>query len=99
MGKQLHKYTNRLNRNFYTDVPNSKWVTNISYLHTKQGVLYLSVICDLYGRSIIAYESRTEQTVNFMLYTIRSAIRKEKLKQKEDHWVVAAPQQPRHTAL
>ena len=27
---------------------NSKWVTDISYIHTKQGVLYLSMIRDLY---------------------------------------------------
>lgn len=44
MGKQMHKYENRLNRNFSADVPNRKWVTDISYIHTKQGVLYLSVI-------------------------------------------------------
>ena len=42
MGQQLHKYENLLNREFHTDKPNSKWVTDISYIHTKQGVLYLS---------------------------------------------------------
>jgi hypothetical protein len=42
MGQQVHKYENLLNRNFTADRPNAKWVTDISYLHTAQGVLYLS---------------------------------------------------------
>ena len=32
MGQQLHKYENLLNREFHTDKPNSKWVTDISYI-------------------------------------------------------------------
>ena len=44
MGRQLHRYENLLNRQFRTDRPNHKWVTDISYIHTKQGVLYLSMI-------------------------------------------------------
>lgn len=41
MGEQLHRYENLLNREFYADAPNRKWVTDISYIHTGQGVLYL----------------------------------------------------------
>lgn len=49
LGQQVHKYDNLLNRGFHADRPNRKWVTDISYIHTKQGVLYLSIIRDLYG--------------------------------------------------
>ena len=80
MGQQLHKYENLLNRNFCADRPNSKWVTDISYIHTKQGVLYLSMIRDLYDNSIVAYKTGTQQTVNLVLDTIRLAMRKEKKK-------------------
>ena len=52
LGKQVHKYKNLLNRQFRTDRPNAKWVTDISYIHTKEGVLYLSIIRDLYDNSI-----------------------------------------------
>ncbi|WP_344743292.1 IS3 family transposase [Asaccharospora irregularis] len=48
MGQHLHKYKNLLNREFTASEPNHKWVTDISYIHTKQGVLYLSIIKDLY---------------------------------------------------
>ena len=54
MGQQVHKYKNLLNREFRADRPNSKWVTDISYIHTKQGVLYLSMTRDLYDNSIVA---------------------------------------------
>ena len=78
MGQQLHKYKNLLNRDFHADRPNSKWVTDISYIHTKQGVLYLSMIRDLYDNSIVAYKTGTQQTVNLVLDTIRLAMKKEK---------------------
>ena len=80
MGRQLHRYENLLNRKFQTDRPDHKWVTDISYIHTKQGVLYLSMIRDLYDNSIVAYKTGTEQTMNLVLDTIRLAMRKEKKK-------------------
>ena len=78
MGQQLHKYENLLNREFQADKPNHKWVTDISYIHTGQGVLYLSVIRDLFDNSIVAYKTGTSQSVNLVLDTIRLAIQKEK---------------------
>lgn len=69
----LHRYDNVLNRNFKADRPNKKWVTDISYIQTNQGILYLSTIKDLFDNSIVAYETGTEQTVNLVLNTIRKA--------------------------
>lgn len=79
MEEQTHKYENLLNREFQADHPNRKWVTDISYIHTGQGVLYLSMIRDLYDNSIVAYKMATQQTVNLVLDTIRLAKRKEKV--------------------
>ena len=78
MGQQLHKYENLLNREFQADRPNHKCVTDISYIHTGQGVLYLSMIRDLYDNSIVAYKTGTTQTVNLVLDTIRLAMQNEK---------------------
>ena len=78
-GQQLHKYQNLLNRNFHADKPNKKWVTDISYIKTSQGTLYLSIIRDLYDNSIVAYKTGTEQNVNLVLSTIKAAKRKEKV--------------------
>ena len=78
LGQQVHKYKNHLNRQFRADRPNVKWVTDISYIHTKEGVLYLSMIRDLYDNSIVAYKTAAQQTVNLVLDTIRLAMKKEK---------------------
>ena len=80
LGQQMHKYENLLNRQFHANEPNTKWVTDISYIHTKEGVLYLSMIRDLYDNSIVAYKTATQQTVNLILDTIRLAMKKEKEK-------------------
>ncbi len=77
MGQQIHKYANLLNRNFSATRPNEKWVTDISYIHTGQGVLYLSIIRDLYDNSIVAYKTGTQQKVNLVLSTIKAALAKE----------------------
>ena len=78
LGQQVYKYKNLLKRQFHADRPNTKWVTDISYIHTKEGVLYLSMIRDLYDNSIVAYKTASRQTVNLVLDTIRLAMKKEK---------------------
>ena len=75
----IYVYPNRLARDFHAERPNQKWVTDISYIKTGQGFLYLSVIRDLYDNSIVAYKTGTEQNVNLVLSTIRTAKRKEKV--------------------
>ena len=75
----LHRYDNLLNRDFHADRPNQKWVTDISYIKTGQGFLYLSVIRDLYDRSVVAYRTSTVQNINLVLNTIKAAKRKEKV--------------------
>ena len=78
-GEHLHRYPNLLNRDFHADRPNQKWVTDISYIKTAQGTLYLSVIRDLFDNSIVSYKTGTNQNINLVLSTIRAAKRKEKV--------------------
>ena len=78
-GEYLHRYPNLLNRDFKAVRPNQKWVTDISYIKTAQGTLYLSVIRDLYDNSIVSYKTGTQQSVNLVLNTIRAAKKKEKV--------------------
>ena len=78
-GNHIHRYPNLLNREFHADRPNQKWVTDISYIHTGQGVLYLSVIRDLFDNSIVAHKTSTTQNIQLVLSTIKDAKRKEKV--------------------
>ena len=79
VSEHLHKYPNLLNREFNANRPNQKWVTDISYIQTKECTCYLSVIRDLYDNSIIAYQLSKDMTVKLVLDTIKKAMRKEKV--------------------
>ncbi|WP_243166005.1 IS3 family transposase [Anaerofilum hominis] len=78
MGQQVHKYENLLNREFRAAHPKQKWATDISYIFTKQGVLYLSMIRDLYDNSVVVYKTATRQTVNLVLDTIHLAMKQKR---------------------
>ena len=65
----LHRYPNLLNRDFYAVRPNQKWVTGISYIKTKQGFLYLSVIRDLYDNCIVTYKRKEKGTAELHLHS------------------------------
>jgi len=72
-GDSMYKYENILNRNFRANRPNQKWATDISYIFTKQGILYLSMIRDLYDNFVVAYRTGTDQTTNLVSETIKKA--------------------------
>ena len=71
--QQMLVYENRLARNFQANKPNQKWVTDISYLPTKQGFLYFSMIKDLYDNFIVAYDMGTIQDNALVFRTIKKA--------------------------
>lgn len=73
--KQLEPYENKFNRDFSADRPNQKWVTDISYIFTKQGVLYLSMIKDLYDNFIVSFDMATSQDMQLVFRTIEKAKR------------------------
>ena len=46
---------NILDRNFYVNKPNKVWVSDITYIYTKEGWFYLCVIIDLFSRKVIGW--------------------------------------------
>ena len=78
-GEETQTYANLLNRNVHDDSPNQKWVTDISYIPTKQDTLYLSVIRNLFDLSIVAYKTSTRQSIKLLLDTVRLAMEKEEV--------------------
>lgn len=75
-------YENILNRDFNAIKPNEKWVTDISYIQTKQGVLFLSIVKDLFDNSIVGYRYSTQMPTSLVIDTIRLAIKNAKPKEK-----------------
>ena len=49
------------------------------FVYTQEGVLYLSIIRDLFDNSIVSYKTSTTQNVQLVLETIKDAKRKEKV--------------------
>jgi putative transposase len=49
---------NRLERQFTVDAPDKAWVTDITYLRTWQGWLYLAVVIDLYSRKVVGWSMK-----------------------------------------
>lgn len=49
---------NRLNREFTVHGPNQAWVTDITYIRTWQGWLYLAVVLDLYARKVVGWSMK-----------------------------------------
>lgn len=45
----------RLKRKFYTEMKNQAWVSDTTFIRTRQGWLYLAVILDLYSRQVIGW--------------------------------------------
>ncbi len=46
---------NLLDRNFKVDAPSISWISDITYIRTQEGWLYLTTIIDLYDRKVIGY--------------------------------------------
>lgn len=55
---------NYLNREFSAGRPGQKWVSDITYIPTRQGWLYLTIIMDLFDRKIIGWALSTQMTTN-----------------------------------
>jgi transposase InsO family protein len=54
-GKSPQAAPNMLARQFKTSAPNISWVTDITYIRTQEGWLYLAVVLDLFSRQIVGW--------------------------------------------
>jgi putative transposase len=61
-------------RAFTVDKPNEVWVTDITYVHTAQGWLYLAVVIDLFSRKVVGWEAATHMRVDLCLSALRRAL-------------------------
>lgn len=73
----LHRYPNRLRRNFQAQRPNQKWVTDVTYVQTAQGTLYLSVIKDLFDGFIVAHQTGASNSIELVINTLSLALDQE----------------------
>jgi putative transposase len=72
----FHRYPNLLNRDFSAGQPNQKWVTDISFIPTRQGWAYLSTIKDLFDGFIVAHQFSPTNSVSLVIQTLQLAHQK-----------------------
>ena len=74
-----------LKRDFSPEQPNAVWCTDITYIHTENGFLYLSCIMDLYSRKIISWELGRKLETGSVIRAINKAIQKTGCRPKVMH--------------
>jgi putative transposase len=71
---------NLLKRDFHTERPDVAWVSDITYLWTRQGWLYLAVIIDLYSRKVVSWRLSDRMTASLVCDAFDDAARQRRPK-------------------
>ena len=66
---------NLLKRDFVADRPNQKWLSDITYIPTQEGWLYLAAILDLYTRGIVGWAMSDRMTSDLTISALEMALR------------------------
>lgn len=75
------KLKNILNRDFTPVAPNCAWVTDITYIHTLSGFVYLTSVMDLFSRKIIGWHVSDNLSTDGVIKAINKAKSNRKLSQ------------------
>jgi putative transposase len=76
VGKPAVLIPNLLQRQFTVSRPNKAWVTDITYIRTWQGWLYLAVVMDLFSRKIVGWSTRPTIHRELVLDAVLMAVRR-----------------------
>ncbi|RZG44700.1 IS3 family transposase [Acinetobacter wuhouensis] len=71
-------YNNLLEQNFAVIVPNVAWVSDITYIWTAEGWLYLAALKDLYSKQVVGYSLSERMTADPVCNALSMAIRNHK---------------------
>jgi len=75
--KSKHNYPladNLVNRKFFSNRPNRLWVSDITYIWTREGWLYLAAVMDVYSRQIIGWHMSKRLTRELVIQALKQAI-------------------------
>lgn len=65
---------NTLDRDFWATRPNQKWVTDITYLSTRAGWVYVAVVLDLFSRKVVGWSISDSLATPLVAEALRRAI-------------------------
>ena len=70
---------NLLQQNFAASKPNEKWVTDITYIWTEEGLLYLAIVMDLYSRMVVGWAMAERMTASLVINALQMALWRRKM--------------------
>lgn len=73
-GKLAVVAPNHLQRRFVVAEPNQSWVTNITYIRTHEGGLYLAVVVDLFSRQVVGWSMASRIDTALVLNAVLTAL-------------------------
>ncbi|WP_113066196.1 IS3 family transposase [Oleiagrimonas sp. MCCC 1A03011] len=73
-GPQATVAPNRLQRQFAVDAPNTHWVTDITYIRTHEGWLFLAVVLDLFSRRVVGWSMQSTMHADLVLQALTLAV-------------------------
>ncbi|WP_371717158.1 IS3 family transposase [Limnobacter sp. 130] len=73
---------NQLEREFTVSDPDTAWVTDITYIRTWQGWLYLAVVVDLYSRKVVGWSMKPSLNREIVLDALLMALWRRRPKKK-----------------
>ncbi|WP_145924820.1 IS3 family transposase [Syntrophotalea acetylenivorans] len=71
---------NHLNQDFDVQQPNQAWVTDITYIRTYEGWLFLAVVIDLFSRQVVGWSMQPKMQVDLVLNALLMAVWRRKPK-------------------
>lgn len=77
-GHGLPVAPNLLERNFTAQHPNQKWVSDITYVPTQEGWLYLAVVMDLFSRRVVGWAMDNQMTSELVVQALKMAYQQRK---------------------
>lgn len=80
-GKPSVVIDNTLDRQFDVAKPDKVWVSDITYIKTYEGFLYLAVVIHLYSRRVIGWATQSRQPTDLVLQALLMAVWRRKPKQ------------------
>ncbi len=72
----LRVYPNLLSRQFHQEAPNQAWATDMTYIWTLEGWVYLASVIDLFSRKVIGWHMAESMTKELPLQALKLAIHK-----------------------
>ena len=71
-------HDNVLNQTFQAQRPNQVWMTDITYVWTEEGWLYVASVMDLYTRKIVGWKADSRMTKELVIDALEQAYQREK---------------------